>query len=136
MTDCVIWTAGNTGRYGVMWHDGKQRYAHRVIYEWLVGPIPDGYEIDHLCRVTLCVNPDHLEAVTPEENRRRAAPTHCAKGHERTPENTIGSGRQSRCKICRNDWKRRAYHAESEAERAHRREINRAANRRYKEKHK
>jgi hypothetical protein len=45
--------------------------AHRFVYEWLVGPISEGLELDHLCSNTLCINPDHLEPVTGEENRRR-----------------------------------------------------------------
>lgn len=83
--------------------------AHRVAYEELVGPIPSGLELDHLCREPLCVRPDHLEPVTRAENMRRrsAAMTHCANGHEFTPENTYdltrmnkpGGGRRS-CRAC------------------------------------
>lgn len=88
-------------------------YSHRFAYEQLVGPIPTGMTIDHLCKVTSCCNPEHLEVVTKGENSRRAggcakatrlqlAKTHCAKGHEYTPENTgVNSKGTRQCKICR-----------------------------------
>lgn len=72
--DCWLWTATRTAKDG---HGrfypitGKGVLAHRFAYELLVGPIPDGLVIDHLCRVRLCVNPAHLEPVTAEENTRR-----------------------------------------------------------------
>lgn len=72
--------------------DGKQRfiYAHRVAYENLVGPIPEGMQLDHLCRNRMCVNPHHLEPVTPKENtmRARALIQECPSGHPYGPENT------------------------------------------------
>lgn len=63
----------------------------RVLYKHLVGPIPNGLQLDHLCRVRSCVNPRHLEPVTTQENTRRgirATATHCMHGHARTAENT------------------------------------------------
>lgn len=78
---CWIWT-GRThkarGKYGEFaWHvDGRRMYgrSHRLAYELLVCPIPAGLVIDHLCRTTLCVNPDHLEPVTGGDNVRRGFP--------------------------------------------------------------
>lgn len=76
--------------YGYIKHDGRGRGAHRVAYEVLVGPIPEGLELDHLCRNRRCVNPEHLEPVTKAVNQQRqgAEKTHCPRGHEYTPENT------------------------------------------------
>ena len=66
---CWIWQRGvnPVSRYGML----GRRWAHRVIYEREVGPIPRGMELDHLCRVKACVNPDHLEVVTKSENAKR-----------------------------------------------------------------
>lgn len=70
---CWLWTASTNHGYGHFWvsPDVGKVYAHRYAYELLVGPIPDGLEIDHLCKVRNCVNPEHLEPVTKEENWRR-----------------------------------------------------------------
>lgn len=82
-----------------------------------VGPIPQGYEVDHLCNVPLCVRPEHLEAVTPAENIARSwqrtpdrpRPDHCPQGHDYTPENTlIRSDGYRACRICRQAKDQRA----------------------------
>jgi hypothetical protein len=95
--------------YGKFSFHGRTRNAHRVVYEALVGPIPDGLDLDHLCRVRHCVNPAHLEPVTRAENARRGAAgsliTHCPKGHEYNETNTgvhrrHGRGDHRYCKQC------------------------------------
>ena len=72
---CWLWTGspGNTG-YVRAFFDGKRWLVHRWAYTHFVGPIPDGFVIDHLCRRITCVNPAHLEAVTQQENIRRSLP--------------------------------------------------------------
>ena len=110
--DCWTWTGYVTNLgYGRVWANGKASPAHRVVYELLVGPIPADLTIDHLCKNTRCVNPDHLEAVTMRENVIRgtgpsavnAAKTHCMYGHPFDEANTYlrrdGRGRQ--CRACR-----------------------------------
>lgn len=112
-TGCWLWT-GATSRYGFVGGQGRNVLAHRAVYELLVGPIPDGLELDHLCRNKLCVSPWHLEPVTHRENLRRRAPhrtvgewqtekTHCPQGHEYTDENTYlrPEGRGRDCRLCR-----------------------------------
>lgn len=69
---CWAWTAGSTTEgYGRLWVDGRFVYPHRFSYEHFIGPIPDGHDIDHLCRNHACVRPDHLEPVTRRENLLR-----------------------------------------------------------------
>lgn len=70
---CWLWQGrpSLSGGYGRVRIAGVLYYAHRVAYEAFIGPIPDGLTIDHLCRVTLCINPAHLEPVTFSENTRR-----------------------------------------------------------------
>lgn len=93
---CWLWTGAKSARYGRFGTSGRVVQAHRHAYELLVGPIPEGYDLDHLCRTTLCVRPDHLEPVTHRENVLRgeslqaqnARKTHCPQGHPYDAENT------------------------------------------------
>ena len=74
MSECKIWNKGMSGNgYGSFCENGKHQPAHRYVYETKVGPIPEGLQIDHLCRNRACVNVDHLEPVTQRENLRRGA---------------------------------------------------------------
>jgi hypothetical protein len=112
---------------------GGMRYAHRVVYEALVGPIPSGLTIDHLCRNPGCVNPEHLEPVTIGENlRRKPVPSHCPQGHAFTADNTIRNAKGHRfCLTCKRargrDWSQRTYERRREYQRrwreAHREEL-------------
>lgn len=116
---CWRWTGtvGGTG-YAAWTFDGKaNQAAYRYSYELLIGPIPAGLVIDHLCRNTQCVNPDHLEPVTNAENVLRgigptainARKTECVHGHAYTSANTgINPTTGSRfCKACKADYQRR-----------------------------
>lgn len=130
--DCWLWTGpvGSSG-YG-NWH-GTERVVHRWIYEHMIGPIPPGLHLDHLCRVRRCVNPYHLDPVPQRVNNQRAyseafrlaaleaatrsaakrraaalAQTHCKRGHEYTEQNTIWQkGRTRVCRACANEAARR-----------------------------
>jgi len=111
---CIVWTgAVDKLGYGRIGMQGKSKLAHRISYQHYVGEIPVGLELDHLCRNTSCINPNHLEPVTrkvntdrglcAETNRKRfAAMTHCKHGHEFTPENTYlhPTHKRRQCKIC------------------------------------
>lgn len=110
-TDCWLWTGAlNSTGYGQWGVVGKSRSTHRVAYEALVGPIPDGLTIDHLCRVKVCCNPAHLEPVTIAENIRRAgaAIEQCVNGHDYTAENTLRNSQGHRyCRECNNARRRK-----------------------------
>lgn len=123
---CWLWTGYiDQLDYGQFAFGGKVKKAHRVSYELHRGPIPLGLEIDHLCRVRCCVNPDHLEAVTRSENIRRgtgpdllrvsrraraATVTHCPQGHPYDEANTKWISQYKRaCRACQSAYQRRHY---------------------------
>lgn len=101
---CWIWTA-QIDRYGYGQTSVKRKKtrAHRATYELYRGAIPAGLQIDHLCRVRACCNPDHLEAVTCKENIRRSSriKPHCPQGHPYSGDNLILSKEGYRsCRVC------------------------------------
>ena len=113
---CLLWTgAVNKGGYGVVGIGPRIEYVHRLMYRWFIGPIPDGHQIDHLCRVRHCASPADIEAVTQRLNILRgtaptavnAAATRCVNGHEfdliNTYDRTDRTGRQ--CRACGHDRK-------------------------------
>lgn len=117
---CWLWMGAKQpegyGRFGA--GKGRSPLAHRYAYEQLVGPIPDGLTIDHLCRNTSCVNPAHLEPVSREENayrgNRNVAKTHCDHGHEFTPANIYVPPKRPQvreCRTCRAESSRRYHQA-------------------------
>ena len=110
-SDCWEWTASRTttgyGQVGIQRQGIRKTFkAHRVAYELVRGPIPEGLEIDHLCENSICVNPWHLESVEHVENIRRASrhntnKTQCPQGHGYSDANTYRKPNGSRiCRIC------------------------------------
>jgi len=112
-TSCWIWTAyRNPNGYGQFRPNGKLVLAHRFSYVLKSGPIPEGLELDHLCRNPPCVNWDHLEAVSHQLNMQRGisgealahknrAKTHCPHGHIYDLFNTYIYKERRHCRTCR-----------------------------------
>jgi hypothetical protein len=106
---CWLWMGPLYNGYGRVGYKGTSSNPHRVSYMLLKGPIPRGLQVDHLCRVRNCVNPAHLELVTPRENTFRgvslsvlnASKTHCPKGHPYSSANTYKDAWGHRhCRTC------------------------------------
>jgi len=107
--DCWEWQGGvSHNGYGYIKCDGRQQRTHRVAWELVNGPIPDGLQIDHLCRNRRCCNPAHLEPVTCRENLMRGetlaavnvATTHCPAGHPYDESNTRHTSSGRICREC------------------------------------
>ena len=109
-----------TDGYSQVQINGKTKRLHRAMWELLVGPIPDGMTIDHICRNRGCCNPDHLRVMTQKENNESSpayratrskkdwSVTHCDKGHEWSDESTyVASNGHRFCRTCNRDSKRR-----------------------------
>jgi hypothetical protein len=120
--DHHLWTGarcGSKGQYGAFSYEGKLQPSHRVIWKMTVGPIPAGLTIDHLCKVTLCQNVDHMELVTRGENSLRgdgpaglnSRKTECPRGHPYDDKNTIIDRHGHRaCRLCFNAKVLRRYY--------------------------
>lgn len=130
--ECWIWLRGIAPNgYGQITIKRVPYLAHRLVYETAVGPIPSGLELDHLCRVRRCVNPNHLEPVTHLENMLRgaglvaiaAAKTHCPQGHPLAHPNLHPSFLRRghrRCLICHKEQCRAAAARQHQREKASR----------------
>lgn len=110
---CWIWRGARyqSSGYSAFGDGTKSTTGHRYSYERFVGPVPDGMELDHLCRNRQCVNPNHLEPVTHHENVRRgaAAKTACPRGHPYDEANTYRWRNARFCRACQRESSLRRY---------------------------
>jgi hypothetical protein len=116
--DCWSWTdvlsEDGYAYLGIGGRKGRKFLVHRLLYELVIGPIPDGKDLDHCCRNRYCVRPDHQEPVTRRENLLRgktitaahAAATHCSQGHPFDIFNTGFYRNQRYCRTCQNTRRR------------------------------
>lgn len=110
--DCWEWMGALTKGYGSIRLSNPNRHClvHRWVWEQLVGAIPEGLELDHLCRNRRCCNPDHLEPVTQKTNQERGAMNWttgpCIRSHLPS-ERRRSKGGQTYCKACRAEYRAR-----------------------------
>jgi hypothetical protein len=106
---CWLWVGATSRGYAIRVDRNRPgtKKVHRQVYEDLVGRVPEGLDLDHLCRVRCCVNPAHLEPVTRSENVRRGAgpslnssKTHCPKGHPYEEANVYRYRGRRYCRQC------------------------------------
>lgn len=116
--NCWLWHgARDRLGYGRLDVNGKTILAHRWAYEYFIGPIVDGWELDHLCRNPSCVRFDHLEPVPHQINMQRGEgfsgqnfrKTHCPQGHPYSGDNLLIRGGTRQCRICKNASNRRSH---------------------------
>ena len=109
-TGCWEWPGWKTNNgYGGVTINRAHCLVHRIVYEFFLGKIPDGLQVDHLCRNRACANPYHMEIVTTRENVLRgiglsaqnARKTHCHAGHEFSESNTYHYRGQRHCRSCK-----------------------------------
>jgi hypothetical protein len=120
---CWEWTGSLTEGYGQVQSEKRKWLAHRLAYVWMIGPIPSGLELDHLCRNRRCVNPHHLEPVTRRENILRgegpsaqaARLTHCKRGHDLALNAERAGEGHRRCRVCARATARAYYHRQRRA---------------------
>lgn len=124
-TDCWLWHgATDSWGYGTVTINNRQFGAHRVSYEYRYGSVPKKpLELDHICRVRWCVNPEHLEPVTGKTNTLRgntitatnARKTHCPRGHPLSGDNVYAHNGHRSCKICNRERGKARYLATKRA---------------------
>lgn len=121
---CWLWTRGTDSKGYGKFQAGSSRaearsvLAHIYAYEDLIGSVPEGLELDHLCRNPACVRPDHLEPVTHaenvrrgrwgEHNRQKLVQTHCLRGHS-LADARVNSRGTRQCRTCHNEAEARRY---------------------------
>ena len=114
--DCWEWQGSTAGGYGRISVNNRVEQTHRVVHESLVGSIPEGKQLDHLCRNRVCCNPDHLQIVTQRENVLRGAgitaqnakKVLCPRGHRYEGDNLyVRSNGHRMCRACHADRERK-----------------------------
>lgn len=132
ISGCWVWTAATIRGYGIVWFNGRNESVHRLIYAWLVQPLPRGLGggkpvLDHIvCDNPPCCNPAHVRLVLNVENLRRTGSvsavnrrkTHCKRGHPLPDEPNRWNGYGRTCVICTNTWQREAHRREAAERRA------------------